>query len=60
MKYKPGMILTSITSGVKIKLINRKTGNGHWNTRKIGAKKSHMIHEGTLAKFYSIETENNA
>lgn len=55
VKYKSGMILTSKTSGVRIQLINRKSGNRHWNTRKIGSKKAHMIHEGTLDKFYEVE-----
>ena len=55
MKYKPGMILTSKTSSVRIELINRKGGNKHWNTRKIGGKKAHMVHEGTLDKFYEVE-----
>ncbi len=52
VKYKPGMVLTSKTSTVTIELINRKSGNRHWNTRKVGSKKSHMVHEGTLDKYY--------
>jgi hypothetical protein len=50
--YKPGMLLKSNTSGIVIKLVSRKNGNGHWNSMKIGRKKAHMIHEGTLDKFY--------
>jgi len=46
------MILKANSSNVQIELINKKTGNGHWNTRKLGKKKGHMIHEGTLRKFY--------
>jgi len=59
VKYKPGMILTSKTSSVRIELINRKGGNKHWNTRKIGGKKAHMVHEGTLDKFYEVENNEN-
>jgi hypothetical protein len=52
MKYKPGMILKSKTSHVVITLINRASGNRHWNTKKDGSKNSHKIHEATLDKFY--------
>lgn len=55
MKYKKGMILKSKGSGIRIKLINRKDGNKHWNTKKLSKGKSHMIHEGTLNKYYMIE-----
>ena len=51
-KYKKGNILKSLTSNTVIKLLNRKSGNRHWNTQKIGGKKSHMVHEGTLDKYY--------
>ena len=52
--YKAGMLLKSKGSGIVIKLISRKNGNGHWNTMKIGRKKAHMVHEGTLQKFYEV------
>ena len=55
MKYKKGMILQSITSGIKIKLVGVHSGNGHWVSIKLPkAKKSHKIHEGTLNKFYKV------
>ena len=52
MNYRPGMLLKAKTSGIVIKLVSRKNRNGHWNSQKIGRKKAHMIHEGTLDKFY--------
>lgn len=53
MDYRKGMRLKAINSKTVIELISRKSGNRHWNTRKIGKKKSHMIHEGTLEKYYA-------
>lgn len=54
MKYKTGMVLKSKTSSVVIKLTSRNTGNGHWNSYKIGgSNKNHMVHERTLDKFYT-------
>ena len=59
MKYKKGMILKSKTNGVKIQLLNRKSGNKHWNSKKISSSgKAHMIHEGTLDKFYEVYNAN--
>lgn len=59
IKYKKGMILISITSGQKIQLLNRKSGNKHWNTKKLSSNgKAHMIHEGTLDKFYEVNYAN--
>ena len=57
MKYKCGMILQSKTSPVKIQLVSKFNGNGHWNSKKIGSHskgKAHRIHEGTLDKFYEV------
>lgn len=52
MEYKKGMVLKCKTSNALIKLINRFSGNRHWNTKKLNGGKSHKIHEGTLDKFY--------
>ena len=51
-KYKKGMLLKSKTSNTVIELTNRYSGNRHWNTKKVGSKNSHKVHEGTLDKFY--------
>jgi|TARA_R110000851_G_scaffold87200_3_gene190045 hypothetical protein len=53
MKLKKGFRFKSNTSNVIIELVNRKSGNLHWNTKKLGSGKSHMIHEGTLLKHYT-------
>jgi len=52
MKYRSGMTLKSKKSHVTITLVNRASGNGHWNTKKEGSKNSHTVHEGTLDKFF--------
>jgi hypothetical protein len=52
MKLKRGMKLKSKNSGVVIKLINKASGNNHWNCNQVNRKKSHKVHEGTLRKFY--------
>ena len=59
MKIRKGMKFKSKTNHVMIEILNRKNGNGHWNTRKItGSNKNvHMIHEGTLKKYYSLVGE---
>ena len=54
VNYKPGMLLKAKTSGIIIRLVSKKNGNGHWNSMKVGRKKAHMIHEGTLDKFYEV------
>ena len=38
-------------------LVNRASGNKHWNTQKVGSKNNHKVHEGTLDKFYTIQAE---
>lgn len=54
MIYKIGMILQSKTSPVVIRLTGKHSGNGHWNSCKIGgSNKNHKIHERTLDKFYT-------
>ena len=52
--YRKGVQLKSNTSKSVITLVNRASGNRHWNTKKQGSKNSHTVHEGTLDKFYSI------
>mgnify|MGYP003624803666 CR=1 FL=1 len=51
-RYRKGMQLKSNTSKSVIVLVNRASGNKHWNTQKVGSKNNHKIHEGTLDKFY--------
>ena len=51
-RYRRGMKLKSKSSTSVIVLVNRASGNKHWNTQKIGSKNNHKIHEGTLDKFY--------
>ena len=55
-QYRKGMRLKSNTSKSVLILVNRASGNKHWNTQKTGSKNNHKIHEGTLDKFYSVET----
>ena len=55
-RYRRGMRLEAKLSKSVIILVNRASGNKHWNTQKIGSKNNHKIHEGTLDKFYSEET----
>ena len=50
MKFKPGLRLKSKTSKKIIILKRKASGNGHWNC-DCGSK-NHMIHEGTLRRFY--------
>tara|TARA_B110000503_G_scaffold12175_1_gene16436 strand:+ start:797 stop:988 length:192 start_codon:yes stop_codon:yes gene_type:complete len=54
--YRKGMRLKSKLSTSVIVLVNRASGNRHWNTQKIGSKNNHKIHEGTLDKFYTMES----
>ena len=56
-RYRKGMRLKSNTSKSVLTLVNRATGNHHWNTKKDGSKNNHKIHEGTLDKFYTIQAE---
>ena len=53
------MKLGSKLSTSVIVLVNRASGNKHWNTQKIGSKNNHKIHEGTLDKFYTIQAHTN-
>ena len=51
-RYRRGMRLESKLGNSVIILVNRASGNKHWNTQKVGSKNNHKIHEGTLDKFY--------
>lgn len=54
IKYKRGMRLKAKGSNTVITLINKKSGNRHWNTAKEGSKNNHTVHEGTLDKYYIV------
>ena len=56
-RYRKGMRLEAKLSNSVIILVNRASGNKHWNTKKVGSKNNHKIHEGTLDKFYTIQVE---
>ena len=56
-RYRRGMRLESKLGKLVIILVNRASGNKHWNTRKIDSKNNHKIHEGTLDKFYTIQAD---
>jgi hypothetical protein len=53
-KIKKGQLYKSINSSVIIKIVNKSSGNKHWNTKRINGKKNHKIHEGSLLKFYKL------
>lgn len=57
-KIRVGQIWKSKTSNSKIEIISKQTGNGHWNTKKIGGGKSHKIFDKTLLKFYELQGDN--
>ena len=56
-RYRRGMRLEAKLSKSVIILVNRASGNKHWNTQKVGSKNNHKVHEGTLDKFYTIQAE---
>ena len=56
-RYRSGMRLEAKLSNSVIILVNRASGNKHWNTQKVGSKNNHKVHEGTLDKFYTIQAE---
>ena len=56
-RYRRGMKLKSKSSTSVVVLVNRASGNRHWNTQKTGSKNNHKVHEGTLDKFYTIQAE---
>ena len=56
-RYRRGVRLESKLGNSVIILVNRASGNKHWNTQKVGSKNNHKIHEGTLDKFYTIQAE---
>ena len=60
MKYKTGMVLIDKSTGQRIELTGKHNGNGHWNSKKLDSstRKVHRIHEGTLDKYYTLDTNN--
>ena len=56
-RYRSGMRLEAKLSNSVLLLVNRASGNKHWNTQKVGSKNNHKVHEGTLDKFYTIQAE---
>ena len=56
-RYRSGMRLEAKLSNSVLLLVNRASGNRHWNTQKVGSKNNHKVHEGTLDKFYTIQAE---
>ena len=56
-RYRKGMSLKAKLSNSVVVLVNRASGNRHWNTKKIGSKNNHKVHECTLDKFYTIQAE---
>ncbi len=54
-QYRRGMILVNKSTGKKLRLMHRATGNRHWlAVTESGV--SHKVHEGTLDKFYQKES----
>ena len=54
------MVLIDKSTGQRIELTGKHNGNGHWNSKKLDSstKKVHRIHEGTLDKYYTLDTNN--
>jgi len=46
---KKGQVWIEKTTGKKIKIMRKATGNFHWTTDN-----DHHIHEGTLQKYYIL------
>ena len=59
-EFKKGMRFKSNSSNTVIVLTGKKDGMGHWNTKKVGSKNNHSIHEGTIKKYYSVLEVSNA
>ena len=55
-KIKRGQRWKSKMNGTVLEIQNKASGNRHWTVNRIGRKKAHHIHEGTLLKFYELET----
>lgn len=51
MTVKIGQVYKSKDSGKLIKIVRKKSGNKHWTTHE-----GHNIHEGTLTKYYELNT----
>ena len=56
MKVKKGQVWKSKDGGFMIKITGRQTGNGHWNTARVGGSRrtSHKVFDKTLFKFYEL------
>lgn len=50
---KRGQVWKSKDSGKVIKIVQKKSGNGHWLTDN-----GHIIHFGTLKKFWELQTKD--
>jgi len=55
MKIKEGTKLQNRQTGKPLIVISKATGHHHWQC-KVGKKKTHKIHEGTLRKFWAPAT----
>lgn len=56
IKVKRGQLWKSKDGGFTIRILSKQTGNGHWNTERVGESKrtSHKIFDKTLFKFYEL------
>lgn len=60
-EVRVGQIWKAKTSNVKLLITSKKSGNGHWNTKKLPkSANSHQIHEGTLNRFYDLSSQEKA
>lgn len=55
IKVKTGQVWIDKQTGKETVIGNKATGNRHWNTVKVGARKTHHLHEETLFKFYTLK-----
>ena len=54
MTFRRGQRWRERRTGRILVLSRRTSGNKHWSASAPGSRKSHHIHEGTLAKFYVL------
>ena len=61
MEVKKGQLWKSKSGGFVIRILSRQTGNGHWNTERVGRSKrtSHKIFDKTLYKYYELQGHDN-
>ena len=52
-KVKKGQTWRSKDSGIMVTIINKATGNGHWNV-KTDRKKCHHMSSWTLIRYYEL------